>query len=322
MPRKYRIGILGCASIAERYLIPNIIKSPKYVIEGVASRSSKKANDFAQKFNTSPFYSYEKLLESKVDAVYIPLPNSLHYKWVKKALESKKHVLVEKSMGCDLKEVRELNKIAEDKGLALVENFQFRFHPQLESIKKILKEGALGKIRSVESKFGFPPLDENNIRYKKELGGGALLDAGAYPIKLAQVLFGNEISLRAVISYNDKKNNVDLYGSGMLKPASSDISFYFSFGFDNCYQNSLEIWGSKARMRTSRIFTAPPGFSPSIEIFNSEEEKEIKLKSANHFALMLDYFAETIESESQKKVEYISNINQSRLIEDFRLQAS
>ena len=187
MKKLIKIGILGCANIAKRYVIPSIMElSDYFTIIGIASRTKEKAYHFSNKFNIDTFVGYETLLENKnIDAVYIPLPNALHAEWIEKAFDKNLHVLVEKSLATTFHDVKRLNEIALEKNLVLVENFQFRFHKQLSAIKNFLKKGVIGELRSVRSSFGFPPFpDEDNIRYKIELGGGALLDAGAYPVNI------------------------------------------------------------------------------------------------------------------------------------------
>jgi predicted dehydrogenase len=174
-----RIGVLGCSNFAMRSMIPAMINMPDHFdLVAVASRDAEKSKDIAKNFGIKrSFSSYEKLLDCDgVDAVYIPLPNSLHFKWVEKALEHGLHVLVEKSMACSFDEIKYLNELASKRTLVLVENFQFRFHKQLAVLQKMVSDGAIGNLRCVKSSFGFPPFpDESNIRYKKELGGGLYL---------------------------------------------------------------------------------------------------------------------------------------------------
>jgi dTDP-3,4-didehydro-2,6-dideoxy-alpha-D-glucose 3-reductase len=113
---KINIGILGCANIAKRFVIPALKELKEFKVVGIASRAEDKANQFAKEFDLTPFNSYQLLLNKKnLDAVYIPLPNSLHYEWIKKALNKNLHVLVEKSMACNYDEVVELNNLAKKK---------------------------------------------------------------------------------------------------------------------------------------------------------------------------------------------------------------
>jgi predicted dehydrogenase len=320
--QKINIGILGCANIAVRSVIPAIQElGDNYVISGIASRSIKKANDCAKRFETKAYYSYDLLLEdSNIDAVYIPLPNSLHYDYVKKAILQNKHVLVEKSLACDFDQVKHLNELAKKSGVALVENFQFRFHPQLEIIKNLISQSIIGEIRSIRSSFGFPPFpDTDNIRYKRELCGGALLDAGAYPIKISQILLGDTISVKAANLHYDEDLNVDIWGGAYLQQNEGSLFSEIAFGFDNFYQCNVEIWGSKGKISAERIFTAPPGYVAEVNVQTNNGMDVIKVEYANHFKNMLLYFIGCVKGNNNE--EYFKNINQARLIDELRNKA-
>lgn len=317
MFKQIKIGVLGCADIAQKYVIPSIKNlEDKFELVGVASRTSRKAKEYATKFNTKPYSCYEDLLDSgSLDAVYIPLPNALHYEWVQYALKNKIHVLVEKSLACNLDEVIQLNQLAKKNNVVLIENFQFRFHPQLEFIKNIIKSGEIGELRLLRSSFGFPPFkDKNNIRYQKDLGGGALLDAGAYPIKLSQEILGTELIINSASLYYDDGFNVDTWGSAQLVSVKSKVTSQISFGFDNFYQCKLEVWGSNGIIRTNRIFTAPPSFNVEIEIVTNNGTRIEHVPACNHFDNLLCYFARLINDEEDKNTEYEQNVNQARLV--------
>lgn len=319
------IGVLGCANIAERFIIPTINDlKDNFNLIGIASRSKKKADEFANKFSTKAFYNYEELLKYEIlEAVYIPLPNSLHYEWIKKSLQSGLHVLAEKSLVCSYKEAIELNNIAKDHNLVLIENFQFRFHHQLKYIKGLVDSGKIGELRNVRSAFGFPPFsDKNNIRYKDELGGGALLDAGAYVLKISQIFLGDDIFVDSASLYHDKEKGVDTWGSGYLKQRKGNVTSQIAFGFDHYYQNSIELWGSKGKISTDRIFTSAPGFEPTIELETAKGKEIIKLDSDHHFKNMLLNFYHQIKTKDKVENEYDQNINQARLIKELREKSS
>lgn len=317
---KVRIGILGTANIAVRSVIPAIQQlSDYYEIAGVASRNANHTNPALPSLKV--IEGYDNLLDKEIiDAVYIPLPNSLHYEWVKKSLERGIHVLVEKSLACSYDEVVELNKIAEEKDLVLVENFQFRFHSQLEYIKSALTNKLLGELRIVRSTFCFPPFpDKKNIRYKKELGGGSLLDAGAYPTKISQIILGNDLAVTSATLNYDNDLDVDIWGGAYLKQKSGNLFSQIAFGFDNYYQCNIEIIGSKGRLYTNRIFTANETVSPKIILETQEKGiEEIELNSDNHFEKMLIYFYDLITGNKDKAQEYADNINQARLLKELK----
>ena len=321
MSKIINIGVLGCASIADKFVIPTVKElKENYNLIGIASRTKKKADQFSEKYSTKAYYNYDELLnENKLDAIYIPLPNSLHYEWIKKALTLGKHVIVEKSLACNYKDVQELNKLAKKKNLVLLENFQFRFHSQLQYIKKSISDGELGEIRNIKSYFGFPPFrDKENIRYKKELGGGSLLDAGAYPIKISQILMGLDIEVTdSNLVISKEHGNIDIAGNGTIRQKNGNLSSQFAFGFDHSYQCSIEIWGSKSLLSTNRIFTSPPGYKPVINKTINGQTETIELAEDNHFKNMLRHFYNGVNGKIDLENEYKQNINQSRLISEF-----
>ena len=319
MSRTTRIGVLGCANIAERFILPAIQQSDFFELAGVASRSKSKADLFSNTFNTRAFYSYDSLLEEDLDAIYIPLPNSMHYEWIKKALNKKLHVLVEKSMACNLDQVKEINQLARSKNLTLLENFQFRFHSQLKFIQSQIHEGLIGEIKLLRSSFGFPPFkDKNNIRYQEALGGGALLDAGAYTIKIAQVFLGQEVHIDSANLIKPNKEEVDISGSGFIKQKNGNLTAQIAFGFDHFYQNNLEIWGSEGKLTANRIFTAGPGVEAKVILENKDVAEDIKLLEDNHFLNMLQHFSELINTSNGLEKEYSQNVNQARLIQELK----
>ena len=325
MIQKINIGILGCANIADRWMIPAIkALSQYYNLIGIASRSEDKAIEFATKFNTKSYNGYAELLdESALEAVYIPLPNALHAQWIETAVGLGLHVLVEKSLACTYEDVRRLNEIANAKSLALVENFQFRFHSQLDFIQKLLSDGTIGELRCMRSSFGFPPFpDATNIRYQHELGGGSLLDAGAYPIKLSQIFLGNDLEVNAANLTFDSIKGVDIWGGAYLKQTNGTRFSEVAFGFDNFYQCNLELWGTKGKIYTNRIFTAHPDHHPIIELETATGKDIIKLPADHHFKNMLIYFHNLIILKNTLENEYFQNNAQAKLIAELKNKAN
>jgi NDP-hexose-3-ketoreductase len=320
MSQKIRIGVLGAASIAERSVIPSLIKlSHLYELEGIASRNYNKSEALALKFNSKPYIGYQSILDNPhVDAVYIPLPNSLHKEWVEKSLLAGKHVLVEKSLTCTLEETLELSNLAVKLNLIVVENFQFRLHPQLSKIKQLIIDGAIGDIRCLRSSFGFPPfLNTNNIRYQSELGGGALLDAGAYPIKISQLILGNDLEVDGASLVFDANKNIDIAGAAQLRNSSGAVA-QLAFGFDNFYQCNLEVWGSKGKLSTNRIFTAPSNHVCEIFLENDQGVEKLIIAPYNQFVGMLQNFYQMIITGANCKDELTQNINQARIISEIK----
>jgi dTDP-3,4-didehydro-2,6-dideoxy-alpha-D-glucose 3-reductase len=318
---KIRVGILGCADIAKRLMAPSIKAHPYFELSFFAGREMSKTSLIANQFSCGALPSYQDIINREdIDLVYIPLPNSLHKEWVIKSLLSGKHVLCEKSLGCSYREVEEMVNVARGNKKLLIENFQFRFHSQHQFIKKMLSDGEFGETRCFRSSFGFPPFpDPTNIRYQKPLGGGALLDAGAYTVKATQFILGFDFEVKAANLYISHKRNVDIYGGIYMQNKQGQFA-ELSFGFDNYYQCNYEIWGSKGKLTATRAFTAGPGVKPMVIIEKQGNREEITLPEDNHFKNMLTYLAECIHSNDQEK-ENLQNLQQALNLEQVKTLA-
>ena len=315
------IAVLGVASIALRSVIPAINSLPNHFrLAGISSRDMSKAETVSSSYKCKTYGTYESLLTDRsIDAVYIPLPNALHYPFVKMALENGKHALVEKSLGCTLDEVEELVEIAKANNRVLFENFQFRFHSQLSTILQIIKDGTIGDLRSMRVSFGFPPfLDSNNIRYSAKLGGGALLDAGAYAMKIAPFFLGKDIFVAQASLAQDQIKGVDIWGGGVVQQRDGPLFCHFSYGFDHYYQCSLELWGNIGKLTTNRIFTAPVGYNPKLIVETQNVVEERSLSADDQFKNMLEHFYSLITGSESVLMEYEQNVQQASLIHEFK----
>lgn len=323
MSKKINIGVLGCANIAQRSILPAITQlGEQFNLLGIASRNFENAKINAQKFNILPFDGYQALLNvESLDAIYIPLPNALHAEWINSALDCGLHVLVEKSLACSKTEVEQISIKAKTNKLVVLECFQFRFHRQLQKIRNILSEGTIGDLRCIRSSFCFPPFsDKNNIRYQKKLGGGALLDAGAYTLKISQLLMGYDLSVKAAKLNYDKNLGVDIWGGGFIQQNNGTLFSEVAFGFDHFYQCNIELLGTLGKLYTNRLFTAPPGFEAELFLETNTDKKRITVEADNPFVNMLLHFYNLIEHPNLAADEYIQNNNQARLIEEFKNQ--
>ena len=312
--RIIRLGILGTSDIAYRRFLPSLKKCGCFEYVGVASREIKKTTPFVEKFGGIGFPDYDSLIRSDlVDAVYIPLPPALHYKWANKALSNGKHVLLEKPFTTSLQDSTNLIKKANDAGLALHENYMFQYHSQLKEIRALIDGGYIGDIRLIKSSFGFPLREKNDFRYNKELGGGAILDAGGYIVKLATILLGASISVKIATTNYLENYDVDMFGSVTFENEKG-LVFQGSFGMDCYYQCSLEIWGSEGKIFTNRIFTAPPMLEPKLIIETANEIRELSLSQDDHFEKSIDMFYNAIIGEESRKKAYNEILLQAELI--------
>ncbi len=189
-----RIGILGAASIVPMALTNPAKSVPDVQVLAIASRDLKRAYRFSRKYYIPRVHqTYSALLaDHDIDAIYNPLPNSLHAEWTIKALKAGKHVLCEKPFASNAEEAEEMAGVASQTGLVLSEAFAYRYHPLTARIKQLIDSGALGKIKHLEAEFSFLLPSPKNIRFQYELAGGALMDAGCYPVSLVRYLAGAE----------------------------------------------------------------------------------------------------------------------------------
>lgn len=189
-----RIGSLGAARITPPALAKPAAASGRVVFSAVAARDPSRARAFAAKHHVPKVHeSYEALLaDDELDAVYNPLPNSLHGLWTLRALEAGKHVLCEKPFTANAAEAQEVADIAAKSGLVVMEAFHWRYHPMAARMLEIMQSGELGEVRRIEAALCFPLPRFNDIRYQLPLAGGALMDVGCYPVSMVRALAGSE----------------------------------------------------------------------------------------------------------------------------------
>ncbi len=190
--RPLRIGVLGCANIA-RSFVRHVRPSTWVRVDAVASRETQRAAAFAQELGIARHLgSYEALLaDPDIDCIYNPLPNSLHAPWSTRALEAGKHVLCEKPLCLSRAQAQGLFTCARRNGVMLLEAYPYWFQPQTGRLVQLLAEGAIGRVVSMQAAFGFTLAQpQGNIRMNPDLGGGALLDAGSYPVSLVRLVMG------------------------------------------------------------------------------------------------------------------------------------
>jgi len=332
-----RIGIICPSEIAFRRFLPALKEAGCFEYAGVAiaskeefvgatdeilSKERAKAQTFVDNYGGKIYEGYSTLIHSgEVDAIYLPLPPGLHYKWAKEALAAGKHILCEKPCTTALVNTEDLMNDAEAKSLAVHENYMFAFHDQLEAVNDIVKSGEIGDVRLYRISFGFPLRAQNDFRYNKALGGGALLDCGGYTFKYASLLLGPTAKMKYAQSNNIEGFGVDMYGSAALVN-DEGVTAQVAFGMDHNYKCELEVWGSKGTLYTNRILTAPTGFVPEVIIRKGNEEEKRYLLADDAFKKSILHFCKCIEDADTRKANYETLLRQARLVEQFKLLAN
>ncbi|MBP5384345.1 MAG: Gfo/Idh/MocA family oxidoreductase [Lachnospiraceae bacterium] len=302
-----KIGVMGPANIAKTRMIPTIFSTEGIEYAGVAvagetewdrpekddayaqsagARTRELADEFVTTFGGRVYESYGELLtQDDIDIIYMPLPPSLHYKWGRMALENGKHVLMEKPFTLSKQDTQELLGIAEEKNLAVIENYGFPLHEQFLKIRELLAQGKIGELRLIRTAFGFPHRAANDFRYSRYFGGGALFDCGGYTLKLASQFLSGQIEVLAPSLTTTPGHEVDIYGSGTLTDGKMNVQL--SFGMDQAYKCELELWGSEATLLAPRFYTAPGDFKPELSIKSNAGEEKIPVPACNQFQEIL-----------------------------------
>ncbi|PYE53669.1 Gfo/Idh/MocA family protein [Deinococcus yavapaiensis] len=286
------VGILGAGFIAG-VVTPAINASRNARVTAVAARDAARAAEFASRHELARHHeSYDALLnDPHVDAVYVTLPPALHAPWTLRALAAGKHVLCEKPFAHDAKDARAMNLAAREAGLVLMEAAMYRFHPQFERTQELLSEGVVGDVRVVRGSFfvdlaAFAPTD--NFRWQGDMGGGALLDLGYYPVSAARTLLGREpIEVLGVAS--STANGVDEAFHGALNFGESTWSSVDA-AFAPPFWQGLEVVGTKGVLSLPRPFL--PFEDEFLTIFVNGEAQSVR--SANHYQRMVEHFADVI----------------------------
>ena len=256
--RKIKWGVLGTANIARGCTIPGMRLAENCELYAIAGRSLEKAERFRAEFGFEKAYgSYKALLaDPAVEAVYIPLPNTLHHEWVVKAAKAGKHILCEKPLAPSAKEAAEMQSAARENGVLLMEAFAYLHTPLIDAIRVELTQGAIGEVRYLENAFVTSDYDISNIRMRRETLGGSLYDLGCYCISQAIWLLGEPDGVRAVAEFSDQ--GVDRLTTGILSYSNgAQVAFTCGMvlptGLDKRLDR-LQIHGTAGVLRTDAEF--------------------------------------------------------------------
>lgn len=290
-----RWGILGTADIARKALIPAMNEASNAVAAAVASRDGERARTYADKNGIPVAYgSYDELLaDPEIDAVYNPLPVSMHAEWSIRAAEAGKPVLCEKPLCVNGAEARAMRAAFDERGLLLMEAIMFRHHPLTREVARMVAEGYVGELRMVHAQFNADPAGEDNIRLRKETGGGALLDVGCYCTSVMRLLAGAEpADVTAQATYNENDVDVGFVGT-MLFPRG--VVGHLGCGLRTQFDCSYGACGSEGRLLVDwGAMVAWPGEDFVIRRWRGGESDEVVVPAANHYKLMVEDFGRAL----------------------------
>lgn len=297
-------GVLGTANIAKGCTIPGMKLAENCELYAIAGRSLEKAEAFKTEFGFKKAYgSYEDLLnDTEVQAVYIPLPNHLHLKWVKAALEKGKHVLCEKPLALNAKEAQEMFSAAEKNGVLLMEAYAYLHSPYIQSLKKDIASGLIGEIDYIETAFITQGYKED-IRLHKDMGGGAMYDLGCYCTTLILSLIDQSpCFVKADAEFSDL--GVDLMTAGIIR-FDNGTRAAFNVGMvlgenSNSRFDRLYIHGTKGSLRSEVEYNQQG--EASYRLFTESGIIERKLSLPQNYSLEISQLGRCILSSEKPHI--------------------
>lgn len=315
-PSELRLGLLGCADVAARRVLPAVAASPGIRLHAVASRTAVKAEEMTRRFGGIPVPGYQALLDrDDIDAVYLPLPPGLHKEWIFRALRAGKHVLAEKPLTTSAADTRDAIALARQHGLVLMENFMFVRHAQHDAVRKLIAEGTIGEPRSFAATFAIPARPPDDIRYRAELGGGALLDVGGYPVRAAQLFLGQALRVRGATLHQDVELGVDTGGAALLADGDG-VTVQLTFGLAHAYTSRYSFVGSLGRLTLDHAFTPPATHCPTVRLDRQGRREERTLPADDQYGGSVGAFADAVRGRGDQGVDAM--LRQAELIDEIR----
>jgi predicted dehydrogenase len=310
-----RIGVLGAAAIVPAALTNPARSVPEAQVVAIAARDPKRAHAFARKHPIPRVHqTYNDLLaDSEIDAIYNPLPNSLHAEWTIRALKAGKHVLCEKPFASNVQEAEQMANAARETGLVLSEAFAYRYHPLTRRVKEIIASGELGRVQHIEAQFCFLLPARNNIRFKYELAGGALMDCGCYPVSLIRFLAEAEPTVdraqaRLFAPQVDRQMSADLsFSDGRTAHLVCDLLS------PKLFRSSLQVRGEAGKLHVINPYH--PHWFNWLRVRGRNGSYSEHVRAEDIYALQLRAFIKAIRGEMKLNTDPADAIANMRVID-------
>ena len=310
-------GIISTADI-NRKVIPGAHASSKVDLVAVASRDQGRADAYAGKWEIPRAYgSYEELLaDPEIEAVYISLPNTLHCEWSINALDAGKHVLCEKPMSRHTDEVEAAFDAAERNDRFLSEAFMYRHNPQTKRLKELVESGTIGELRLIRSAFSHALYDEDNIRLRTDVEGGALMDVGCYNVSGSRLLGGEPERVTGEAWFGP--SGTDWVFTGTLR-FPGDVIALFDCGTAMTERDELEAIGSEASLFLDNPWHCTV---PVIELRRDDKVERIELEPVDSYRLELENLSDAIRGEGELLLGREDAVGQARALEALHTSAT
>ena len=288
--------IIGYSNIVRRRVIPAVLQTPSITTIDVASRSSASNVTLPDNCKGNIFTNYDEALsKSTADLVYISTFNSEHAEWTEKALQKGFHVIVDKPSFTCFEKAKRLVALAEQSNLCLAESTVYTYHPQIQAVKDIFSKANTSPSK-ITVTLSFPPLNPDDFRYKKAMGGGALLDTGPYLVSAGRLFFNAEPEkiICHIDSYGGRESIDTSYSVLASYPDGKSMTGHF--GFNTEYRNHINLLGPGVSISIDRIFTTTPDLKNPIHIKQNNTASTINSPAADSFALFIQSVISAIQN--------------------------
>jgi predicted dehydrogenase len=310
-----QVAVWGLGRHALKNIIPALQNCPGINFYGVCSRNNDTVSKTVLESGCKGWTKYEEMLEDgHVDVVYLATPIALHHPQGKAVLLASKHLWCEKPLAQNLAQAEELLELSKAMNISIAEGFMYLYHPQFLQLQEIVRTGKLGIIQGINCRFGIPPLDQPGFRNTRELGGGAFLDVGSYPVSAIISLFPDPEADVLFSEINTiSGSSVDTAGRAVLRVANMNIMLDWST--ISSYRNEIDIWGTEGSVSTSRIFSKSSGYLPCFRFtdVHGNESKE-ECTANNHFLEMFKVFHENTTDKNKIEKERQMILCRARLM--------
>jgi predicted dehydrogenase len=303
-------GIMSTAHI-NRLFLAGAREAEGVQLVAVASRDKARAEEYAREQRIPNAHgSYDELLaDPEVEAVYIPLPNSMHVEWSVRALQSGKHVLCEKPLSRRAEEVEHAFDVAEREGRLLMEAFMYRHNPQTRRLTALVADGAVGRVRMIRAGFGLVAHDPANVRLQAVLDGGGLMDVGCYCVSGARLIAGEPERVSAEQALGG--DGVDVAFAAIMRH-QNDVLSHFDAGLALDSRDLFEVVGDAGSLRLEDPWHCR---NPAIQLRRGDQTERIEIEPANSYRLEAENFSAAIRGEAAPLLGRDDALGQARTIE-------
>ena len=297
----YQWGILGAARVNQR-LLPAIQQNKNSNIKSIASRRDGAAQSCIDEYlpnhkSIECFHDFDKIImDDEIDIIYIPLANEEHFQPAVKAIQAKKHVLIEKPMALKSEEVTEIITEAKKNNVIVMEGFMYAFHPQFERIKKIIQNGKIGVVKYAHAMFSFPIQPARFYRINRSInnGGGALWDIGPYAVHTLRQMLNAEPT-NALANAELNTHGADMSTSGLLN-FKNNLRATFDISFECTRRSEFEVFGDKGRIKCHTVWQHENDEAVISYLIEGQSEKVEHVAKANHFDLEINHFIDCVKN--------------------------